>query len=549
MAHEIDRPNSDLFTGHFRTNEKHGLTEATLHLNEGVDVEEATEAAKLAAFGMDVVEICSADGWVVYQHQARFAIPEQNMPEFEDRFAGLVKKAVKLESVVPTYKVVGSYVQDVPAQKNESGEVVKPATIRVWTHVEVEGLAPTLNGWTYLATLDFRDPGVAHYMLCVVPGQSVPSRYHRPETVEPNRCDHCATKRTRRETFLVQNDESGEVVQLGRQCLKDYLGYNMSPTRLASLMGHIEKFRGWASGGGDMHIATESWDQKLFLTFTSTVVRKRGWVSRSKARENQSMATADVVLFMLDKCPPNSYPTTNSYYEWKELHESVCEKDKQKAESMLDWAPALWADSDGDYVFNMQQAIESECVSRKTSGLVASLIACYDRAMNEAAERPESNYVGSIGDKIAERAEVVFVKCIEGFYGVRTLIKFQTDDGNCLVWWASGEKDVERGERYLVSGTVSKHDEYNNQRQTTVKRCGLRQLNEVIAKLTKAQEKVVVDAWPAMQLVSDGLFSYALGSLEDLKALVEKLEEGKRPAQLAAAKIRDDYMLLTGRSF
>ena len=46
----------------------------------------------------------------------------------------------------------------------------------------------------------------------------------------------------------------------------------------------------------------------------------------------------------------------------------------------------------------------------------------------------------------------------DGYYGTKTLTKGHDDDGNLLLWWASGSTELEQGHSYELTATIKAHD-------------------------------------------------------------------------------------------
>ena len=83
----------------------------------------------------------------------------------------------------------------------------------------ITGEPPKHNGWVFLATLEWVETGV---IVRAVPGAPAADR----SKFEPNKCDHCGTFRRRNETYVVLNEKTGEQLQVGSTCLKDFLGWS-----------------------------------------------------------------------------------------------------------------------------------------------------------------------------------------------------------------------------------------------------------------------------------------------------------------------------------
>jgi hypothetical protein len=92
-----------------------------------------------------------------------------------------------------------------------------------------------------------------------------------------------------------------------------------------------------------------------------------------------------------------------------------------------------------------------------------------DRMVN----KQESDWVGTVGEKIVVEGSVVFSTEIETRYGSSKLVKIEDRQGNVFVWFGSGRDawKLERGMEIVLAGTVKDHDRYDGARQTKLSRC------------------------------------------------------------------------------
>lgn len=97
------------------------------------------------------------------------------------------------------------------------------------------------------------------------------------------------------------------------------------------------------------------------------------------------------------------------------------------------------------------------------------------------AEKARSKYIGEIGEKLS--CEVTFEKTAwfdfrSGWLEQRMFIHtFKDDSGNALVWKTTSNSlyNCESGKRYILTGTVKDHSEYDEQKQTVLTRCKIRE--------------------------------------------------------------------------
>jgi hypothetical protein len=334
--------------------------------------------------------------------------------------------------------------------------------------VEIEGEAPKFNGWAFAATLQHGEDG---NILAVIPGfsEKIPTQYRMVQ----RGCEHCAGNRNWKDTYLLHHDD-GSWKQVGRVCMKDFLGHS-DPHKLAhwaelliELGGMMSDCldEGWGGGGGESW-----WPIEHFLAITAAVIRLDGWLSRGKARELAEMerrpglATADAVLNLLtNKMLPAEF----------RRRYSVMDADRKMAADALVWAMTIEANPESDYLWNLRVSCQREYVNYRMAGLVASLIAAYKRAVEAEVARTNtgaSKYFGEIKERSTWTLTVTKTLCLDGFYGLRTLIRFLDPEGNVAIWFATGsrEQEFEAGKTYRLKATVKAHEDYKGVRQTVLK--------------------------------------------------------------------------------
>lgn len=92
------------------------------------------------------------------------------------------------------------------------------------------------------------------------------------------------------------------------------------------------------------------------------------------------------------------------------------------------------------------------------------------------ASRPASTseWIGEVGEKLCDVAvTLVSVHGFEGKFGYSQVVKFETEEGNVLVWFTGVDIKIEVGDSCFLTGTVKKHDQYKDQKTTIVTRCRL----------------------------------------------------------------------------
>lgn len=391
-----------------------------------------------------------------------FRIAEDLVPTFKKRLLKIEGKANKLGSLPISVKEVGSDIEQTPAG---------PVPVRLF---EIDGTAPKAQGWSFLATLDHTvESGV---ILRTVPGAYLPEEYRTAQPV----CDHCQTVRRRKETFVVRHDATGEVKQVGRQCVRDFLGGNESPENVARMLQYVfdveSLLREASEGtGGFNGIAVEiGTSLSRFLAVTAAVIEDHGWVSRKDAYDFGKISTASEVLSLIDRA------RSLADYEQTMLHTS--EKHNQLAEDAIEWARSLRnKDTLSDYEHNVAVVAEGGIVTTKLAGIAASIVYTYQRAKERDQTRKlrdslttNSIPLGAPKERIEATVSVLSIRTVEGSqFGPSFLVKMVTSNGCACCWFASSRPEMEENGVYRIKGTVKYAKEFNGVMETTLTRCAI----------------------------------------------------------------------------
>jgi hypothetical protein len=328
-------------------------------------------------------------------------------------------------------------------------------------NVDVVGESPVLKGWKLVGVVERIEE---ENMVRCVPGETVPSEYRFTDT----HCDHCKTDRRRKEVFVLRHVD-GRHVQVGRQCIADFLGHVSVEAMIARAEWEISAASELRDACGENYGRAEKIiPLDLFVTTTAIVIRRLGWVSRKMAEEalTETLTTAHLVWQVL---------TSNDKFT-KELVESnelyVEPRDEELAAKSMAWAANLPTD-EGDYLYNLGVACRCASVTYRTRGVVASVIAAYNKHVERVLESEKKTpcvHVGTVGKREEFAVSVKKMSYFDSQYGVKTLVRFETA-GNVLIWWASGDTDwLHEGDELKIVGTVAKHDDYKGTPQTVLKR-------------------------------------------------------------------------------
>src|SRR5690606_9613232 len=131
--------------------------------------------------------------------------------------------------------------------------------------------------------------------------EAIPLHWHRAASD----CHHCNMKRSRNKTYLLKNTESGEVKQVGRTCLKDFLG-SRDPEALGDVMELAYQMIRSASQEEEIDYAEAArlggMPLERFLAIVAMAINEQnGYVSYSRAEIEHIVPTIALVKDMIEK--------------------------------------------------------------------------------------------------------------------------------------------------------------------------------------------------------------------------------------------------------
>lgn len=396
---------------------------------------------------------------------ATFNIPEENFADFEAKFAKLAKTADKLGCERPTYTVIGT--SDVPLVDTlDQLQVTATTQYRRIYEVTVTGEAPRYNGWTFKAVIEFD----AEATTVTVKGDDIDPTWWK---LTEGYCDHCGVRRYRRKVVVVEQADVGVRKVVGTSCLRDFLGH-ASPDQLAAYAEFIFDIDEFGQEFEEIgHRSAPRFDTDSVLAITARVIAVEGWRPRSACQYGGRPTSSIVADILGDR--------DKQARAWF-AENPVTPDDVAEATAARAWARNLSDDEAerSDFLLNLRALNEADTIEVGKVGFVASTISAYRRAQEKAIEQEarkvadakaaDSVHFGAVKERNIVTATITLALEIDGDYGVSTLVKGLTPEGNVVVWFASGTIDLKAGDTITGKATVKGHDERDGVKQTQVSR-------------------------------------------------------------------------------
>lgn len=444
---------------------------------------------------------------MILEHDVRLDALEN----VEEKIAALNKRAERLGLEPLTLKVspVFTIRQEFKHQHARVGAPVRTYPVEM-VRVTITGEAPRLAGWELVAVLENAD---GQAIVKTVPGiKDLPAL----RALDPTVCKHCNTRRYRTDTFVLR-DEQGELTQVGRSCLKDFLGND--PAKAVGwldLMTDLETlfeirmaqedpgFDLGGGGGGSKYVPLRE-----YLLACAIEYRLGGgnFITRKMVDEGRAeFATSDLAwatmgLLRRGGAKEEAKPT---------------DRDRELAHKACEWAEAL--EPKNDFESNLHIYAKQGYFPFKSGGIAAYVLGAYLREQGALytkkaqssflLPKEEQKHVGTVGERRDFDAVVLGKHVFEGNFGWTYIYRLAIE-GSQAVWFASSEQYMfdqdARDERpeldakypklpgpFRITATVKEHGKDRKDPsipQTVLTRVNVRTLEEMAEADAKAAKK------------------------------------------------------------
>lgn len=433
-------------------------------------------------------------------------VPDHRFVELEKRVERFARRSAKHGLKSLSIEVIGEEIVDEVYRDETTGVVKKTGRKLVFKLVVVHGEAPVVEGHTFIARLEHTGAGNIISKAPGVTDVEVPKTLRDRKSI----CDHCSTNRRRNDTFIVRDDESGDMKQIGRNCLADFIRSSdaTEAVKIWNLLAEIQRaaFRegdDMCGLGGSGH---SYYGLEHYLTHVSRSIELNGWTSRGQAYGSDVTSTSEDALFGME--PLTRYDDKSAWEKAQPLDHNVTE-----ATETLEWVKTLKGDN--DYENNLKVSCGLGIVKPKNMGLVASAVSVLRRnkerelyKAREAKRTENSVHFGTIGSRYLRKLTVIKTKTLEGHYGTTFLYTMDDESGNSFKWFSSNgvwmkfegsedERGLDVGDNLFFVFAVKGHGEWNGALETTISRAKasletptIKWLNEATGEIFKTRKEM-----------------------------------------------------------
>lgn len=391
-----------------------------------------------------------------------YAICNDFYPTLEKKLNRISKKCVKNGNPF-IFRKIGEEVRKI--HKNDHEENVK------FIMVEVEGMEKFAN-WEFIATLENHSSGniIRRYNTTI----DVPEKF----LYSGNFCEHCNSKRHRKNLYIIHNVETDEWKQVGGNCLMQYTnGLNME--YVAAWMDGITELEENNGIIGESYTPYYMVDE--VISYAAEIIGKIGYFNA-----NADLPTKRLVSYLLVNRLDDAIKKMN--YDLKSFKVEFSQKDffhdetEETVRKIMEYYENL--EDSSEFVHNVQVMLKEGYVTGKNIGYLCYLPEGYAKHINKVkrdearkAEKANSEYFGEVGKRY-KNIPVQSIEVItswETMYGRTYIYRIILENSCVLTWktskWLFLDDEGEKVNVEKITFTVKEHKEYKSEKQTEVTRC------------------------------------------------------------------------------
>ncbi|MFD4356826.1 hypothetical protein ACFWPX_30040 [Nocardia sp. NPDC058518] len=317
--------------------------------------------------------------------------------------------------------------------------------VRHWIEVTLTTPVLQLGSWTLIAELDIIETGAL--MRTHGNGFELLRNWPRPD---PQLCQHCNTRRNRNRNYVLRNNDTGEIAQIGSTCVEAFTGITVNPTAMRMLHADdmFDEF-----DDQDPHAGGQpDYPMRDILALAWTASDSgRAYVSRALADSTGRHTTGEQVRqLLIDDSPVSRVLISTAHRIPAATIDAI----------LADIETTVTDDS--EYGYNLRLIAAAEFVTTRNIALLVSAVAVHLRAESQrAASGPALHeWIAEKGDKITDVDAVVtgVRKRPSNFRSdaITTYLTLRSVDGHIIVWKASKELDLAIGQSCRITAATVK---------------------------------------------------------------------------------------------
>ena len=394
----------------------------------------------------------------------QYRIFEGNMERLEKKLQRISNKCKKYGNNF-VYEKIGEEFEE-HTDENGSKYTIK------FILVDVEGVA-IINNWQYIASVEHTAKGNI-FKKNPSTDAEIPTKYYNSKCC----CEHCNTKRYRKDTFIVQNTITKEFKQVGKSCLNDFTN-GLSAEYVADYISYFEELIQGEKVESSGNYSMTYIDKVEAMQYIAETIRHFGYIKIDNDNGETPTKRKSLDFWMCEHGFFNNVIMRKYKRELLEQMEKVDFNYKSDYAKELTKNVLAWIDEQeetNNYIHNLKVACSLDYVTFDKFGILASAFPAYNKELERIAKKEkqetqekQSVHVGSIGERInIEIANWNVLTSWQTQYGITYVYKI-VDINNNVYTWKSNTSLADSTKKIVA--TIKAHNEYNGILQTEITRC------------------------------------------------------------------------------
>ena len=368
------------------------------------------------------------------------------------------RKADKLglEPLKVTYSQI--FVEEkVIENPNGTNKIIKVERLPV----TIEGSSPKIEGWTFIAKIDHTE---SNNVVIDFTNSNVHDTY---KDVECN-CEHCNIKRSRNSTFIVKNEETQKIMQVGSSCLKDFLGHK-NPEKVLEFYSWVKNIP--SSGNEEVEMR-----EVVRIDTVDAIALCVGSILEFgfKPKSSYGLSTSEDASGIFFDINFNLNPTRIAYAKKRYTEYTTSEKVKEIVSFVKDSYIKELSEKEGKNSFEntVLSILQMDSFKPQYMGYVAAGINAAIKNKIEAKEvsKKSNEWVGKVGEKSQFSVTVVNKSGFDSQFGYTVIYIMETAEGNQVTWFTNGNASFNVEDKLSFIATVKEHKEFKGRKQTVITR-------------------------------------------------------------------------------
>jgi len=290
-------------------------------------------------------------------------------------------------------------------------------------------------------------------------------------TERENMCDHCNTKRSRNTIYVLRQNDTDELIQVGKNCMSEYLSLDSLRQIEAATWCNFYMNEESEFDCDRTPYIEEAFDVDLILRIACHFTMKNGY-----KKSDEEFSTKDEVKYFLSRLT-NVRMTEEERAELEAEFSEIDLITERAAASKIAFAAK---EADSAFALTVNEIFEKGAITEKYVGYLACIPYLYIKQLEsekQLKEKQKSNHIGEIKERLDLTVQITSSRSFDSQFGTSYLYIMKDEAGNELKTF-TGRYFAEQDKFMKIKATVKSHDEYKGIKCTMLTRMKILEIIE-----------------------------------------------------------------------